>query len=412
MSEFFGTPQKREQLKQIVKQLHAGKSVSDLKHEFADVLDGLSAEEIAQMEQELIDEGFGVESIQQLCNVHVEVFEDELKKQKDEHFLPGHPVYTYKEENRELEKRLEKLDDELKAFKKGSGNLDTVIELLGELKSFEKHYQRKENQLFPKLEQTGFNGPTSVMWGKHDEIRDQLKETLSLCQQQAAPKQIKKSGSALIKAMKNMIFMEEKILFPTSVKRLDPITWAHIHAEEKEIGFVWTTPGSTWDPSIAIRAEAKRRREQGETEPEPVTVSEAASEGLIDMQEGKLTAKQLNLMLTNIPIDLTFVDEHDKVCYYSATDDRIFPRTPAIIGREVAKCHPPKSVHVVEKIVEAFKKREKDKAMFWLDFAGKKVMITYYPVFDEDDNYCGVIEFSQDITEIQKLEGEHRLLDW
>ena len=96
MSEFFGTPQKRDQLKQIVKQLHAGKSVSELKHEFADVLDGLSAEEIAQMEQELIDEGFGVESIQQLCNVHVEVFEDELKKQKDEHFLPGHPIYTYK----------------------------------------------------------------------------------------------------------------------------------------------------------------------------------------------------------------------------------------------------------------------------------------------------------------------------
>jgi hypothetical protein len=412
MSEFFGTPQKREPLKQIVKQLHAGKSVSDLKHEFADVLEGLSAEEIAQMEQELIDEGFGVESIQQLCDVHVEVFEDELKKQKDEHVLPGHPVYTYKEENRELEKRLEKLDDEIKAYKKTSGNLEAVIGLLSDLKNFEKHYQRKENQLFPKLEQTGFNGPTSVMWGKHDEIRDRLKETLSLCREEATPKQIKKSGSALIQAMKNMIFMEEKILFPTSVKRLDPITWAHIHAEEKEIGFVWTTPGSTWDPSIAIRAAAGRRKERGEAEPEPVKVSEAAAEGLIDMQEGKLTAEQLNLMLTNIPIDLTFVDENDKVCYYSATDDRIFPRTPAIIGREVAKCHPPKSVHVVEKIVEAFKNREKDKAMFWLDFAGRKVMITYYPVFDGDDNYRGVIEFSQDITEIQRLEGEHRLLDW
>jgi DUF438 domain-containing protein len=410
MSEFFGNPDKQDKLKQIVKELHDGKSVKDLKHEFSHVLNGLSAEEIAAMEQELIDEGFGVESIQQLCDVHVEVFEDELKKQKDEHFLAGHPVYTYKEENRELEKRLDTLDKELKAYKKGSGGVGPIINVLTELKEFEKHYQRKENQLFPKLEQTGFNGPTSVMWGKHDEIRDQLKETLSLCRDDAPPKQIKKSGSALIKAMKNMIFMEEKILFPTSVKRLDPITWAHIHAEEKEIGFVWTSPGSTWDPSIAIRTQAKRRKEQelpAEEEPNKET-----SLDLIDMQEGVLTREQLNLMLTRIPIDLTFVDEHDKVRYYSATDDRIFPRTPAIIGREVAKCHPPKSVHVVEKIVESFKNREKDKAMFWLDFAGRKVMITYYPVFDDQDNYRGVIEFSQDITEIQKLEGEHRLLDW
>jgi len=117
-------------------------------------------------------------------------------------------------------------------------------------------------------------------------------------------------------------------------------------------------------------------------------------------------------MLKNLPFDLTYVDADDKVRYYSATDDRIFPRTPAIIGRDVEKCHPPKSVHIVEKIVASFKNREKKKAMFWLNFGPKKVMITYYALFDEHDEYAGVLEVSQDITEIQQLEGERRLLDW
>ncbi|MGM0432447.1 MAG: DUF438 domain-containing protein [Spirochaetota bacterium] len=409
MSEFLGSPEKQETLKTIVKELHAGKSVAELKNLFADVIDGLSAEEIANMEQELVNEGFGVESIQQLCDVHVEVFEDELKKQKEEHMLPGHPVSTYRAENRELEKRLKQLEQSLKKLRKQDTDTKTVLSSVQELKTFEKHYQRKENQLFPKLEEVGFTGPTSVMWGKHDEIRDQLKELMSLCQHEADPKAIKKSGTALIKAMKNMIFMEEKILYPTAIRKLEAPTWARIHAEENEIGFAWVRPGSTWDPSISIRSYAKgRSQDNGGVQPP----KDRGGEQLVSMNEGALTEKQLNLMLQHIPIDLTFVDEHDKVRYYSATDDRIFPRSPAIIGREVAKCHPPKSVHIVEKIVEAFKNKEKTKATFWLDFNDRKIMITYYPVFDEEGSYAGVIEFSQDITEIQKLEGEHRLLDW
>jgi len=117
-------------------------------------------------------------------------------------------------------------------------------------------------------------------------------------------------------------------------------------------------------------------------------------------------------MLRHLPFDITFVDEYDKVRCYSATDDRVFPRTPSIIGRDVEKCHPPKSVHVVNKIVAAFKNKERDKAEFWLNFQGRVIHIRYFPVFDDAGIYRGVIEVSQDITEIQKLTGEHRLLDW
>ncbi len=405
MSEVFGTPDKQEQLKQIVRELHKGKGVLDLKKEFAAILDGLSAEEIASMEQSLVDEGFSVESIQNLCEIHVEVFEDELKKHKEEHMLPGHPIHTYRAENRELEKRLTALERLIKGLKRGKTEKKEALTALEDLQQIEKHYQRKENQLFPKLEEIHFTGPTSVMWGKHDEIRTLFKECKELLLSDASPQEIKKRGHALIKIMRTMIFMEEKILFPTAIKKLDPIVWAHIYAEEREIGFSWIEPGSTWDPGIAIKRTAKLRAQEISEDTPP-------TETIIPLKEGGLTNKQLNIMLKNLPFDITYVDDQDSVRYYSATDDRIFPRSPAIIGRKVEKCHPPKSVHIVKRIVESFKNKEKKKAMFWLNLGERKIMITYYALYDDSGAYAGVLEVSQDITEIQSIEGERRLLDW
>ena len=170
MSEFFQKEEKQEKLKQIVKRLHAGATVHDLKEEFAELLEDLSAEEIAAMEQSLVEEGFPPSSIQDLCEVHVEVFEESLKKTKDEAQVDGHPIYTYRQENRELERRIDELDELVKKLKKKGKEHTESRELIrskiGELFTFEKHYQRKENQLFPKLEEKGFTGPTTVMWGK------------------------------------------------------------------------------------------------------------------------------------------------------------------------------------------------------------------------------------------------------
>ena len=115
-------------------------------------------------------------------------------------------------------------------------------------------------------------------------------------------------------------------------------------------------------------------------------------------------------MLTHLPIDITYVDENDRVAYYSAGKERIFPRSPGVIGREVSRCHPPKSVHIVEGILQEFKDGKRDDAEFWLQTGGRFIHIRYYPVRDGEGNYKGTIEVSQDITEIRKLEGEKRLL--
>ena len=98
--------------------------------------------------------------------------------------------------------------------------------------------------------------------------------------------------------------------------------------------------------------------------------------------------------------------------YYSATDDRIFPRSPGVIHREVQNCHPPKSVHIVNKILESFKRKEKKSAEFWITINKRFIHIRYFALYDKDENYKGVIEVSQDITDIRALQGEKRLLDW
>ncbi len=284
------------------------------------------------------------------------------------------------------------------------------MEILSELKLIELHYIRKENQLFPYLEKTGFTGPSKVMWGKHDEIRD-LFRFADQSYQAGDLDSASESGRKLIKSLKNMIFMEEKILFPSALRKLPSSAWSDIRKGEGRIGYAWIKPGNLWDPSVSA----------ADGEDELNTVNTAVSSGVsmksdsnnsIDLDTGSLSPFQINLMLKNLPFDMTFVDENGKVAYYSEGKERIFPRSPGIIGREVANCHPPKSVHIVEKIVEALKSGEKENAEFWIQMNGLFIHIRYFPIFDDEGLFRGIVEVSQEISGIRALDGEKRLLDW
>jgi DUF438 domain-containing protein len=134
-------------------------------------------------------------------------------------------------------------------------------------------------------------------------------------------------------------------------------------------------------------------------------------EGLIPLSTGALTREQINLMLTHLPVDVTFVDEHDRVRYFSQGRERIFDRSAAIIGREVTKCHPPQSVHKVQVILDDFRSGKRDVAEFWIQMGGAFVHIRYYALRDAQGTYKGCIEVSQDVAHIRALEGEKRLLD-
>jgi DUF438 domain-containing protein len=399
----------QDKLREIVKNLNEGTDVKKVKKQFDKLLRNISPEEIANVEQSLIDEGVPVEHVQKLCDIHVQVFDNALKKQGKLKVLPGHPIYSYREENKALKKRIRVF---LKASRgKGSG----FPEALSDLQLIQLHYVRKENQLFPYLENVGFTGPSKVMWGKHDEIREHFR-LLDQMFQKGDESGVKKKSSELVKALKNMVFMEEKILFPTAIRKLPESAWAKIRRGESSIGYAWIKPGNLWDSNIAGGSgssfEEFVKNAESDGSGKDAGASQSGVEGRIDLDTGALTPKQINLLLKNLPFDMTFVDEHGKVAYYSEGKERIFPRSPGIIGRDVANCHPPKSVHIVEKIVESLKNKEKDQAEFWIRMNGLFIHIRYFPIFDDDGVYRGIIEVSQELTGVRALEGEKRLLDW
>jgi len=398
---------KQDALKQIIRDLHAGVPVEKLQKTFADLIRDISPEEIANMENALIQDGFPPEEIQRLCDVHVQVFEKSLSQVGKPSKIPGHPIHTFLLENKEAKKQLKQLGKLIKAAAKGKTDapkirlLETAWQRFREI---ETHYARKENQLFPALEAVHFTGPTQVMWGKHDEIRAKIRETDSLLKEQ---KWADLSGSfrALASAIQKMIFLEEKILYPTSARKLNEAAWAAIKAGESEIGYAWVKPSGVYDAHIAKAMNA----DPADQSKLPGTAGEGDT--MIKLSQGQLTEEQVNLLLKNLPFDVTFVDEDDTVRYYSDTPDRIFPRSPGIIGRKVQNCHPPKSVHVVEDIIRSFREKEKDVAEFWIQMKGLFVHIRYFPLYDASGKYRGVIEVSQEVSGIRKLEGEKRIME-
>ncbi|MDF1594304.1 MAG: DUF438 domain-containing protein [Desulfobacterales bacterium] len=400
--------QRQEILKGIIKDLHAGEDVEVLKQKFKGLIQGVAAPEVAKMEQALMDEGLPPEEIRRLCDVHVEIFREALEEQDRPQPPPGHPIHTFMKENRASEKIMSEASmiigrlgqpPNMEKFKELKKELGDMIQRLSEI---DIHYIRKENQLFPMLEAHHFTGPSQVMWSIHDDIRASLKKAREAFVK-ADPEATASSLNEAIKAMRDMIYKEEHILYPTSLDMLSQNEWIKVKEGEADIGFAWVAPDSGWPGEI---------KEVPETSPAGPLDATKDIAGFLGIDTGRMTLDQINLMLTHLPVDLTFVDADDRVAFYSEGPERIFPRSPAIIGREVRNCHPPKSVHVVNKILDSFKSGARDKAEFWIELKNRFIYIRYFAVRDKKGTYKGTLEVSQDLTEIRRLEGENRLLDW
>jgi PAS domain S-box-containing protein len=262
-----------------------------------------------------------------------------------------------------------------------------------DLSRIDLHYQIKENVLFPLIERyLPDYRCLQVMWSFHDDIRRNLKETIQMLE--TADPDMKKFNRLTGDIFFNIYaikFREERLLFPIVSELIPEKELNALIPESLEIGFPFVQP--------EIHSE-----EQATTEPE--------ISGEVDLKTGQLSAEQIRLIFNHLPVDITYVDENNQVKFFSTPEKRIFRRTNSIIGRDVKNCHPHESVHVVEQIVEAFRKGEKDKASFWIQMKGEFILIQYFAVRDEKGNYKGVVEVSQEITEIRNIQGEKRLLDW
>ncbi len=380
---------KIDRMKEIIKDLHAGKDAAVLKDQFAELIKDVAPWEIAQMEQRLIAEGMPETEIKSLCEVHVQVFQEALEHQTVPGLPAGHPVHTLMRENRVAEEILAEAEG-IEDYRKDK---EKLLALLDRLSQIDKHFLRKEHQLFPIIEAKGVTGPSKVMWALHDDIRAFIKDV----RKRGADGTMEKVAfEALAKMVRDMIYKEEHILFPMALETLSEEEWAKVRKGEEEIGYAWITPEGAWN--------AQAGSFQQELLAEKI--------GSLNLDTGQLTAEQVNLILTHLPVDLSFVNENDEVAYYSAGPERIFPRSPGVIGRKVQNCHPPKSVGMVEKILAAFKDGTRNVAEFWIQMQGKVIHIRYFAVRDQAGTYRGCLEVSQDVTQIQKLTGNKRLLDW
>lgn len=406
MSEFINNASQRKQaLKEVIQRLHAGETVESLKAQFGDVISGATAGEIADAERALIGEGVTVAEIQRLCDLHVAVFQDSLDQEPEPESMPGHPVFTFRMENEVIMRLLEAMEETLEKWEDGDLTaLEALQQQAENLAAIEKHYSRKENILFPYLEKKGFEGPSTVMWGVDNEIRTEMKQFREMITDpEADATDAGDLFETLALNIREMIYKEEKILFPASLERLNEQEWAEIRDQEDQIGYFDVQVSGTWQP----QAEAET--------PQPGTNPTAGNTtlpgDLIPLATGALSREQINLMLTHLPVDVTFVDEHDRVRYFSQGRERIFDRSPAIIGREVTKCHPPQSVHRVTIILDDFRAGKRDVAEFWIQMGGQFIHIRYFALHNAQGAYRGCIEVSQNVTHIRALEGEQRLLD-
>lgn len=361
-------------------------NLNTYKHYESDIL-SVNHEELFILFDALLKEGHKPKEILVYLDKLVHVFSQSLD-QKRTLLLEDSFLDHLTQENRELELRLNNIKQIL-IDSKGIFPIDQVS-LFEDLDTFSIHYTKIQNILFPYLEKKAehFSG-VSIMWSLHDLTRTRLKETIEAIKLNKPTNEISKVlGDYFFKAF-GLIQKEEMILFQVcssicSIEELEEMRY-----QSFEYGFAWI--------KNPIQKEYKPKH---------------LGSAFFSTETGELSFEQLSLFLAALPIDCTYVDEHNKVRYFNRPKDRIFPRSPSVIGRDVRNCHPAESVDVVNQIIEAFRKNEQSEANFWIEMRGKFLYIRYFALRDKDGIYKGVLELSQEVSEIRNLQGQRRLLQW
>lgn len=400
MSEFL-TESHNETLMDIIRVLSAGEFPQDLMTQFEQNCEGLTPDEVGQVFTQLDQEGVSFQNNPEVVNYYHTIIVNKLSAGVINQFAPGHPARVYLEEN-QLLRSLFATIHQVDLFMER----ERFEQIFEQISRVDIHYTRKENQLFPRLEHHGWDSPSKNMWAFHDDIRALIKGLREALEADDLDR-VSRQFPQLEGEMMRLIAVEEERLIPNAMNMLEESEWEAMGAGDAEIGWMLEEAPPAY-PAVS--------EEEAYVHPSQVEASAAVAPETTDAtyhyDEGYMTPEQVNLIFRHMPLDITYVDEHDKVVFYNRGDDRVFPRSPGIIGREVRYCHPPKSVDTVLRILEEFKAGTQNVADFRIHVKGRYILIRYFAVRDAEQIYRGVIEMSQDITDIVTLEGEQRLLDW
>lgn len=433
--------QRQDKIIEILSLLHDGGSFEEAKNLFQKEFDNVDVSEITYAEKTLIQSGLDPSEIQKLCNIHASIFKGSIKDihhSNYEHEQIGHPAHTLKLENQVLQSLLtDEIDELLAKIKQGDWSVkERLNNALQDLKQINKHYTRKETLIFSYMEKYGITAPPKVMWGVDDEIRELLKELIAtLNKENAVYNILDEQWETLKNEIEEMIFKEEEIMLPMTLEVFTLKDWQQIADDSYDIGFSFIPAPAKWLPGKdALQAEKDNEPIRQQAIQKAQRTTENYAEGFAQkpdippMEEsfawesqesanaivfptGYLQLEQLLAMFKVLPVDLTFVDNEDRVRFFSEGEKRVFPRTKSVIGREVINCHPPKSMHVVQEILDDFHHGEREQAEFWIDMGERKVYIRYFALRNEQQQYLGCLEVTQDISHIQSITGQKRLLD-
>lgn len=377
----------------IVRMNRGSENLNNLFKEFEKELLSVHPLEAFDVFQKIKLENFSELDILPFLDKIVHVFFDNLRRTKPNY----ENLYPYIDEMLQDNRLLEKTFDKIRPLMTKLDILNVrqeMVEILDELKEFYPHYEKKENLLFPLMESKHerFLG-LSIMWALHNKVKQEIDDSILLLSQESTSKQeLIESISQLFFDMLGLIQKEEYILIPAALEVLSPDQWKDLYRQAAEYNGVFNTRESVQNIESSLDF--------------------TFEDYTITTQTGQLKLDQVLMIFNVLEMDMTLVDENNKVCYFTHTKNRIFPRSFSVIGREVKNCHPPQSVHIVEEIVENFRAGKEDKASFWIDMKGRKILIQYFALRDNLSNYRGVLEVSQDITMIQKLEGQQRLAQY
>ena len=391
-------------------------SLEEARKALKDRVQHLAPYEIAIIEQEMVEETED-ECIKEDIQAMLEVFQDVLVT-KDQELPENHPISCYRRENAKMKELLLSVEDlvQYPVIK------NQWLELYEELLKFKIHLSRKQNQLYPVLEKKGFTRPTTTMWTLDDFIRDEIAECYNLLLEDKEEEFIGKQAE-LVADVRDLMDKEENILYPTSLEMINEEEFRYMAEGDREIGFAYINVEPEKSPKQNISHTASQSTSPlSGLSSAPGFAEELAGllgkygfnnkEEKLNVTTGQLTLEQINLIYQHMPVDLSYVDENELVCFYTDTKHRVFPRSKNVIGRDVKNCHPKASVHIVEEIIKKFRSGEQDKAEFWINKPDLFIYIIYYAVRDENGKFRGVLEMMQDCTHIRSLQGSQTLLTW
>ncbi|MGC8575868.1 MAG: DUF438 domain-containing protein [Caldisericum sp.] len=378
-------------------------SPAEVKERFKKILENVHPAEIAIIENILIvQDHFPQEKIHRLCDVHIDIFRESLESQEI-NVQKSHPLYLLYDEHKKISEILGMVM-KIASSIENNKNVDAVTKILEEnlpvfdsLFDIENHMVREENALFPFLEKHDVVQPPQILWNEHDSLRARLKDlrgylnkasNLNNQEIDELPNLLK----YIVDLKTSHIYKENKILFPTALDKLEEAEWDKVWEGMNEIGYAKYT-----DLSL-VKETGKIYKKK-----------EILEDRYIYLESGKFTLDELNALFETLPIEITFINKDDIVQFFNRGEKRVFVRTKAVLGRTVQNCHPPKSVHIVNKILEDFKSGKRNVAEFWINMQGRLIYIRYFAVRDSLGNYLGTLEVTQDVTDIKKLEGEKRI---